>query len=187
MHLNRILYFLCAVLLLASCSIQKDKTKAESQETKVESKQTWHTCVISGAKAVVTTKTDRISASVIMQVVHDSLIIVSIMPTLGIEMARLEATPTELVAFDKVYNRYAVTTYKELNQRLRPKISWKQLQQICSAELPTGDQKARLVYSIGDESVTFDIRYVPRKLDVPIKTKRLNTRKYKKMDISQWL
>ncbi|MBR6117477.1 MAG: DUF4292 domain-containing protein [Paludibacteraceae bacterium] len=177
---------LCCLLVLAGCSTQKKTVSGQWSKIK-ETKPTWHTCVISGAKAVVTTSGDRTSAAVTMQVVHDSLIIVSIMPTLGIEMARLEATPTEIVAFDKVYNRYAVTTYEELNQRLTPKLTWQQLEQICSAELPTGDKTAKLTYSIGKESITFDIRYAPRKLDVPVKMNRLNTRKYRKMDISQWL
>lgn len=172
-------------MLLAACGVQK-KT-VENVEPQVEIKPAWHTCVISGAKAVVTTNDDRISTAVTMLTVHDSLIIISIMPALGIEMARLEATPTELLAFDKVHNRYAETTYEELNQRLTPKISWKQLQQICSAELPTGSEHAKLVYSIGKESVTFDITYPERRLNVPVKMNRLRTSKYKKMDISQWL
>jgi hypothetical protein len=172
---------------MTACGVQKQAANNAWSKVKEASKPAWHTCVIPGAKAVVTTNEERISAAVTMQVVHDSLIIISIMPTLGIEMARLEATPAELVAFDKVHNRYAATTYEELNQRLRPKISWQQLQQICSAELPTGDKTAKLVYSIGKEHITFDIRYAPRKLDIPVKTNRLNIRKYRKMDISQWL
>lgn len=184
MRLSKHIFILCAILMMAACSTHKQAVSG--QQTTI-SKPKWHTCVISGAKAVVTTNEDRISASVTMQTVRDSLIIISIMPMLGIEMVRLEATPTELVAFDKVHNRYAVTTYKELNERLTPRISWKQLQQICSAELPTGDEKAKLVYSIGKESITFDITYTPRKIDVPVNMNRLNTRKYKQIDISKWL
>ena len=174
-------FWLLAVSLIG-CSIQKGKQKPVK-----ESEPSWHTCVIQGAKAIVTTKEDKVSATVTMQVVHDSLLIVNIMPMLGIEMARLEATPTEIVAFDKVYNRCAVTTYEELNQRLVPKISWEQLQQICSAELPTGKETAHFVYSIGKESIAFDITYPERKTDVPGRMNRLPQERYKKMDISKWL
>ena len=180
------LTWLLAVSLIG-CSIQKGKQKSISDERLAISEPSWHTCVIQGAKAIVTTKEDKVSATVTMQVVHDSLLIVNIMPMLGIEMARLEATPTEIVAFDKVYNRCAVTTYEELNQRLVPKISWEQLQQICSAELPTGKESAHLVYSIGKESIAFDITYPERKTDVPVRMNRLPQERYKKMDISKWL
>lgn len=183
---KRLIILVVCSMLLAACGVQKKVVEQPKEEPKPVVPQ-WHTCVIQGANAVVTTADDRISATVNMTVVHDSLLIVNIMPFLGIEMARLEATPTEIVAFDKVYNRYAKTTYAELNQRLVPKISWKQLQQICSGELPTGDQKARLEYSIGKDRIIFDINYAPRKLDIPVKMNRLPTNRYKKMDINEWL
>ena len=134
----RLIVFL-VVMIMVGCAVKKDVTangeKANvecAKVTKVTKKNHWHTCVIQGAKATVTTKSDKITASVTMQAVHDSLIIISVMPALGIEMVRLEATPDELLAFDKVHNRYAKTTFKELNKRLKPKLTWKQLEQICS-------------------------------------------------------
>ena len=179
--------FWLLAISLVGCGVQKGKQKSISDERLAISEQTWHTCVIQGSKAVVTTQEEQMSATVTMQVVHDSLLIVNIMPMLGIEMARLEATPTQLIAYDKVNNRCAVTTYEELNQRLVPKISWEQLQQICSAELPTGSEKAHLVYSIGKETIAFDIQYNTRKIDVPVRMHRLPQERYKKMDISKWL
>ncbi len=147
----------------------------------------WHTCLIQGAKAVATTNRQKLSATVTMQTVHDSLIIISIMPALGIEMARLEATPKELVVFEKIHNIYALTTYAELNKKLTPSLSWKTLQQLCSAELPTGDKTARLAYTYGKEKLTLDLRYTPRKINVPLKLTRLRTDKYTKTDIGKWL
>lgn len=189
----RLIVFLAAMMLVG-CAVKKDVTangeKANGEwakVTKVTKKNHWHTCVIQGAKATVTTKSDKITASVTMQAVHDSLIIISVMPALGIEMVRLEATPDELLAFDKVHNRYAKTTFKELNKRLKPKLTWKQLEQICSAEMPGGKDKLHLEYSIGKDIVQFDIKYPARKIDGQVKMNRLKTNKYKQMDISKWL
>jgi len=175
------IFILVCSLFLAACGTQK--VAVESPKPKIEKKSTWKTCVIRDAKAVVNTSGQRLSATVTMQTVRDSLLIINIMPKLGIELARLEATPTEVMAFDKFHNRYVATTYKELNSRLKPKISWKQLQQICSAELPGGKNKAHLEYSIGKDTVRIDITYTPRKINVPVKMNRLNTKKYKKTDI----
>jgi hypothetical protein len=102
-------------------------------------------------------------------------------------MARLEATPEELTAIDKVHNVYATATYKELNKKLTPKITWKQLQQLASAELPTGDEKAHLQYVFDDKTIDLTIYYTPRKTDVPVKMNGLRLNKYTKIDISKWL
>lgn len=178
---------LCSVLMVAvSCGTKKKAVTTPKEEVSIEV-PTWHTCLIQGAKAVVTTNSQKISATVTMQTVHDSLIIISIMPALGIEMARLEATPKELTAFDKIHNRYAVTTYAELNKKLTPKLSWKTLQQLCSAELPTGDKTARLAYTYDKEKLSLQLDYTPRKIDVPLKMTRLRKDKYTKIDIGRWL
>ena len=183
--------WILAALLLVGCSVTKpvvqDQEVKETKITKITKKPHWHTCVIQNAKATVTTKTDKITASVTMQTVHDSLLIISIMPALGIEMVRLEATPDELVAFDKVHNKYAKTTFKELNKRLKPRLTWKELEKIASAEMPGGKEKLKMTYSIGKDTVQIDIKYPARKIDVPVKMNRLKTGKYKQMDISKWL
>ena len=186
----RLIVFLAAMIMVG-CAVKKNVAPEQEPKvekvTKVTKKPHWHTCVIQGAKATVTTKSDKITASVTMQAVHDSLIIISVMPALGIEMVRLEATPDELLAFDKVHNRYAKITFKELNKRLKPKLTWKQLEQICSAEMPGGKDKLHLEYSIGKDTVQFDIKYPARKINGPVKMNRLKTNKYKQMDISKWL
>lgn len=187
MQLNKYILILLAVLFVG-CAVKQTVIATPEPEPEPEPEvPTWHTCVIQGAKATVTTPDEKVSATVTMQAVHDSLIIVSIMPALGIEMARIEATPDEVLAFDKFHSKYAQATYEELNHRLIPPITWKQLQQICSAELPTGDEKARLVYALGKQTITVEITYTPRKVDVPVRMTRLQTNKYKKMDISKWL
>lgn len=178
---------LCSIMLaVVSCGTKKKAVTNHTPETSIEV-PAWHTCLIQGAKAVATTNRQKLSATVTMQTVHDSLIIISIMPALGIEMARLEATPKELVVFEKIHNIYALTTYAELNKKLTPSLSWKTLQQLCSAELPTGDKTARLAYTYGKEKLTLDLRYTPRKVNVPLKLTRLRTDKYTKTDIGKWL
>jgi len=106
---------------------------------------------------------------------------------LGIEMVRLEATPMEMIAIDKVHGRYARTGYAEINKKLTPSLNWDILQQICSAELPTGSENARLVYTFGDETIEMTITYPERKLDVPVRMNSQPLNKYSQIDISKWL
>ena len=122
-----------------------------------------------------------------MQTVHDSMIVISVMPMLGMEMMRVEATPTQIIAIDKLHGRYAKATFADLNRRLTPSLNWDILQQLCTAELPTGPEKARLVYTFGKERLELIINYPPRKLDVPVKMTNQRLTKYTEIDVSKFL
>ena len=122
-----------------------------------------------------------------MQTVHDSMIVISVMPMLGMEMMRVEATPTQIIAIDKLHGRYAKATYADLNRQLTPSLNWDILQQLCTAELPTGPEKARLVYTFGKERLELIIHYPPRKLDVPVRMTNQRLTKYTEIDVSKFL
>jgi len=119
--------------------------------------------------------------------VHDSMIVISVMPLLGMEMMRVEATPLEVIAIDKLHGRYAKASYADINRRLTPSLNWDVLQQICTGELPLGEQKARLMYTFGDQLIELVIDYPVRQLDVPVKVNNIRLNKYTEVDISKWL
>ena len=185
MQFDRYIVFLLAALVLVGCGVKKGTAKSE--EPKAESVPAWHTCLIQNARATVITDEERLTANVTMQTVHDSMLVISIMPMLGMEMLRVEATPMELIAIDKIHGRYAQTTYAELNKRLTPSLNWDILQQLCSAELPTGNEKARLQYALGKQTIELVVEYNPRKTDVPVRVINQKLDKYTKIDISKWL
>lgn len=184
MRLKNKYVFLLAALLLVSCGTKK---KTVSTQPAVVSEPTWHTCLIQNAKATVTMDGSKMSATVTMQTVRDSMLVISVMPLLGIEIARFEATPLELTGINKFDGTYATTTFAELNRTLKPSLNWDILQQTCTAELPTGSERARLVYTLGDKEIELVINYTPRRLDVPVRVTHQNVSKYKKMNIQKWL
>jgi len=122
-----------------------------------------------------------------MQTVRDSMLVISVTPMLGIEMMRIEATPFEITGINKMDGTYASATFADLNRKLSPTLNWDVLQQVCSAELPTGAEHARLIYSLGDKTMEILIDYPIRKLDVPVKVFNIPTTKYTKIDITRWL
>ena len=184
MQLKNKYLFLLAALFLISCGTKKKI--AESHQPEV-SQPTWHTCLIQNAKATLSMDGNRLSATVTMQTVHDSMLVISVMPLLGIEVARFEATPLELTGINKFDGTYATITFAELNRTLTPSLNWDILQQTCTAELPTGTEKARLVYQLGEKTIELIIDYTPRRLDVPVRVSHQNLSRYKKIDISKWL
>jgi hypothetical protein len=170
--------------LLVSCGTKK---KVVVDQQPVVSMPAWHTCLIQNARATVTTNTDRLSANMTMQTVHDSMLVISVMPMLGMEMLRIEATPLEVIAIDKIHGRYAKATYADINRRLTPSINWDILQQICTADIPGDEQKARLVYTFGEDMIELVISYPARQLDVPVKVNNIRLNRYTQIDISKWL
>ena len=180
------LLLIWAVFGLIGCGTQKRaKTNVEPPVEPVV--PAWHTCLIQSARATITTDEDRLSANITMQTVHDSMLVISVMPMLGIEMLRLEATPMEVIAIDKIHGQYARTTYAELNRQLTPAVNWDVLQQIATAELPTGSENARMLYTFGDDTRELTITYPKRQTDVPVRVSNQKLDKYKQIDISRWL
>lgn len=184
MRLNRYIVFFCAAIVLASCGTKK---KAISSQPSVVSEPTWHTCLIQGARATVNLGDQQFAANVTMQTVRDSMLVISVMPLPGLEIARFEATPFELTGVNKLEGTYATTTYAELNRNLVPSLNWDILQQLCSAELPTGAESARMMYTLSDKTIELNVIYPVRKLDVPVKVSHQNKSRYKKIDITKWL
>lgn len=172
------------VLLLCGCGAKKKMVQPVEPEPVVPA---WHTCLIQGAQATVITDGDRLSAAVTMQTVYDSMIVISVMPMLGMEMMRVEATPTQLIAIDKLHGQYAKATFADLNRQLTPSLNWDILQQICTAELPTGPEKARLVYTFGKKQFELILIYPPRKTDVPVKMNNQRLTKYTEIDVARFL
>ena len=180
---RRYIVLFLAALLMVGCG-----TKKKIQPTPTEPvAPAWHTCVVQGAHATVSRGNDRLSATVNMQTVRDSMIIISVMPMLGIEMLRLEATPQQMIAIDKVHGQYAVTTFEQLNRQLTPQLTWQILQQISTAELPTGPNRARLQYTLGKETIDIIIDYTTPQTDVPVRMTQQRLDRYTKVDISKWL
>lgn len=185
-----LIYSLIVLLLvLTGCGAKKKATKGtiEGVEPNETPMPAWVTCVIQNARATVIRGGDRLTAQITMQTVRDSMAVISIMPMLGLEMLRVEATPEEVIAIDKIHAQYGKATFADLNRKLTPDISWEIMQQICSAELPTGSEKARLAYQFGKETIELIIEYPQRQLDVPVRVAHQPLNRYSQADISKWL
>ena len=180
MRFDRYIVILLAAILMVGCGVKKKAVSEQPSATCKPEVPAWHTCLIQNARVTVITDEDRLT-------VHDSMLVISIMPMLGMEMLRVEATPMELTAIDKIHGRYAKTTFAELNKRLTPSLNWDELQQLCTAELPTGEERARCAYLFGEQTIELVIEYNPRKTDVPVRVMNQKLDKYTQVDISKWL
>ena len=111
------------------------------------------------------------------------MMVLSIMPMLGIEMLRIEASPAQITGIDKINRRYAVATYDDINHYLAPAITWQDLQALATGELPTGGKEAFVGYTAGEQTIILRLTYPERQLDVPVRTQAANLARYQQIDI----
>ena len=188
MRLSKYILALALALALVGCGAKKKVAESTPEpEVVAPAPPAWHTCLIQSARATVNKDGTKFTTSITMQTVRDSMLVISVTPMFGVELYRLEATPFEVIAFDKLHGQYARATYTDLNRKLTPELNWDILQQLCSAELPTGSDRARLLYSFGDDTIELIIDYTPRRVDVPVKVNALPLDRYTQVDISRWL
>ena len=189
MRSSKYILVLALALALAGCGTKKKVVEStpEPEVAAVPAPPAWHTCLIQNARATVIKDGTKFTSSVTMQTVRDSMLVISVTPLFGMELYRLEATPLDFVGIDKIQGQYAKATYAEVNHKLTPSLNWDVLQDLCSAELPLGSEKARLIYTFGDDVVELIVEYTPRQLDVPVRVSALPVNRYTQVDISRWL
>ena len=161
-----------------SCHTQQAAVQKQSAETLTEEETLWHTCLIQGAKATLTMDEQTITANCTMQVVRDSMLVISVMPMLGIEVYRLEATPDELIAIDKLNHQYLKTDYARINRYVTPSLTWEDLQQIASNEMQGGPF---IGYAIGEKTIALKITYPEKQTDVPVRTQHIDLSRYEQV------
>lgn len=161
-----------------SCHTQQAAVQTQSAETPTEEEKPWHTCLIQGARATLTIDEEIISANCTIQVVRDSMLVISVMPMLGIEVYRIEATPDELIAINKLNHQYLRTDYQQVNRYVTPPLRWEDLQQIASNELPGGPFVG---YAIGEKTIALKITYPEKQTNVPVRAQHIDLSRYEQV------
>lgn len=161
-----------------SCRTQRVAVQPQPTETPTEEEKPWHTCLMQGAKATLTMDEQTITANCTMQVVRDSMLVISVMPMLGIEVYRLEATPDELIAIDKLNHQYLKIDYARINRYVTPSLTWEDLQQIASNEVQGGPF---IGYAIGEKTIALKITYPEKQTDVPVRTQHIDLSRYEQV------
>lgn len=161
-----------------SCRTQRVAVQPQPTETPTEEEKPWHTCLMQSARATLTIDEEIISANCTMQVVRDSMLVISVMPMLGIEVYRIEATPDELIAINKLNHQYLRTDYQQVNRYVTPPLRWEDLQQIASNELPGGPFVG---YAIGEKTIALKITYPEKQTNVPVRAQHIDLSRYEQL------
>lgn len=164
------------------------KAKADSI-AKEQAKPKWSSCTIRGLKLKGTIGSQSMTVTCNTQAIWDSIIVISVYPLslLPIEIYHVEATPTEVLLIDRVKKTYTRTTYSELNQYVRPKLTYKDLQAMASAELPASAKNGVISYSVGDDTAVLNFTYPTPAFNQMVGINRADLKNYKKVDLKKFL
>lgn len=126
-HIHTIVAILIVVLTLASCGTSKRMSKREAPFLSGE----W-TSVRTSAFVQADYKGQHYEASTTMRGYRDSIAIVSVNLLLGIEAARLEATPTQLTISSKMADINASVSYSQASHLLGEEVTWRKMQELVA-------------------------------------------------------
>ncbi len=101
----------------------------------LEKQPDFSTMNISKMDVVATYGTQQFSFRATAKLLTDSLLVLSIQPVLGVEMFRVEFTPTDFVLIDKWNRKYTENSYDYLRYKLGIDFSFKLLQDVVSNRL----------------------------------------------------
>lgn len=170
---------------LTGCSTGKRTVVATTDIPSAQSE--WHTCLMQNVDAVLTIDEQTLRATCTLQTVRDSIVVISVMPMLGIELLRIEATPDRIIGIDKINKQYTEVEYDEINHYLTPKIKWQDLQELASGEMPTGSQEAFVGYTVGKHTLMLKFTYPERQTDIPLRFPTGNLSRYQQIAFTNLL
>jgi uncharacterized coiled-coil protein SlyX len=144
----------------------------------------WDTSYLRGAKASVEFggKTYKATCTITSQ--WDSIVVISISLVFGIEVARVEATPTEVIVINKLEKEYDRAPYSEINKQVRPFVTYEDLRTIAGGEMPSVAENGVLRYSAVGKTVALAIDFQNKPIfNQPVSISRLDISRYKKIKL----
>ena len=162
---------LLAVAMLCGCATSRRTTKRAN----------WQTAQVTNCMATASMDSMQYTIGCSMQVIRDSIIIFSVRPMMNIEIGRIEITPKDVAAIDKINHQYTKVTLTK-TMPIVPRIRWNDLQTFASGEKVQKGDKVTLTYSYKGHLVQLDMTYGDIVYDGPAPIRRLNVDKYKYVD-----
>lgn len=146
MKYSKTIFVVVAAMLLSGCAARKAVVKTEPQKPVVTEGQTevqkmvqaapeFQSAQASKVKVVLEYAERKITANGAIDLIKDSLLIVSVQPLLGIELFRMEMTPTRILVVDKMNRRYVVAAFADLQKEMGFEVNFENIQSLCMSHL----------------------------------------------------
>lgn len=154
------------MLTLASCATQKGgSTRKHTMQQK--------------AQVQLTFDQHQYNIACQLKAWKNELIVLSVLPMMGIEMFRLEATPEHITVVDKFNKRYAIVTYDEINQIATTHITFKYLQTL----LKKGEDNISMNFAAGSHNLQLTAKLQQPEYNTLDEPQYINLKKYKQVNL----
>ena len=164
------LTYIFLILLLASC--------ASSKQTVIR-KQT----ISQRAQVTLALDQHQYKTACTLKVWKNELIILSVLPMMGIEMFRLEASPEQIIVIDKLHKQYAVLSYEDINEFAPTRLSFKKLQSIVKLT----DKELKFDFKIGTRVLKLTGNFGQPEYNTLKDPQPLNKTRYKQVSLREIL
>lgn len=146
----------------------------------------YRTVSVPAARGTVTIDQQVFEGRVSFATTIDSLVIWSIQPIAGMELFRMEATPNEVVVYDKTTMTRIPLTYNQIAQYSSPALTFEHLQEIATGEiLPMGRTSTLRSYVVLGHTVILDIDYKDIRYGVPVNMNRLSPLRFEEKQLNE--
>lgn len=168
-----------AVLALCSCAAKKRVVVPPADLAPV-----WQTVNVTNTLLALEVDEQTYNVTCQVQGVRDSMLVVSIMPVMNMELLRMEITPDEVLVIDKMNHRYTRLELSKAAKHVVPEMKWTDLQDFLSGKggLQQGETMS-LGYNFQGHKLQLTITYGTIAYDVPVNVRRLRLERYEYVDI----
>jgi hypothetical protein len=168
-----------AAIVLCSCAAKKKIVVPPEEMAPV-----WQTVQVTNTLLAIEVDGQTYNVTCQMQAVRDSMIVVSVMPVLNMELLRLEITPEEALVIDKMNHRYTRLELAKAQSSVLPALRWDDLQRVASG---SGGAQAGETMSLGynfrGHSLQLKVTFGTIAYDAPVHLRRLKLNNYEFVDI----
>ena len=168
-----------AVLVLCSCAAKR-KVVVPPENFALA----WQTVNVTNTLLALEVDEQTYNVTCQIQGVRDSILVVSMMPVMNMELLRLEITPDEVLVIDKMNRRYTRLELSKAAQHVVPKIKWTDLQAFLSGTggLNAGETMS-LGYNFQGHKVQLTLTYGTIAYDAPVNVRHIRLDRYEYVDI----
>ena len=160
------------MLVMVGCASQRTATVTNQQNISMR------------AKVSLTLDKHNYQTSCVVKMWKNELIILSVLPMLGIEMFRLEASADGVTVIDKLNKRYTELSYEELNAYTPRKISFKVLQMLVKRHQK---ENIELDFSVGTHVLKIQSQVLNCEYNTQGEAQPMNKSRYKKVGLREIL
>lgn len=172
---HRLYIILLGVLLtiLTGCGVQQSTSRSS-----------WTTMRSNNVDVNLQLDERSITVHCTMQMRKDSILVLSVAPVLGIEIMRLEASPSAICIMDKLGHQYVQADWKTVSQWANQRLKWRHLQTFMQRQDWQNNPSLTLAYPFFANTISVTLTCNDITWNSPIQIRPIALTQYKQVTLT---